>query len=150
MNWHVHQYPVSESLANIRAVGETGNAAGCDADVTGGHYDPTFACGSASQNNGNGICADLRATDQVPQATAKSNALTRVPRPTNHNAKSVTNRARWANLYQWATSSTRRASSSRNSLTTGWNLLRNWTADQWYCIAAMQQVTVVLVLHAQI
>lgn len=66
LNWHVHQYPVSETLANIRAVGETGNAAGCGGLVTGGHYDPTFACGGASQNKANGICAILRATDQDP------------------------------------------------------------------------------------
>jgi len=66
LNWHVHQYPVSQTLANIRAVDETGNAAGCGSLVTGGHYDPTFACGGASQNKANGICAILRATDQDP------------------------------------------------------------------------------------
>merc|ERR1712166_1018755 len=43
-----------------------GSAPGCGAGVTGGHYDPTFACGKASQNNANGICAILRATDQAP------------------------------------------------------------------------------------
>ena len=42
------------------------NAPGCGKGVTGGHYDPTFACGGASQNNANGICAILRATDQAP------------------------------------------------------------------------------------
>jgi len=42
------------------------NAPGCGAGVTGGHYDPTFACGGASQNNANGICAILRATNQAP------------------------------------------------------------------------------------
>merc|ERR1712195_97687 len=43
-----------------------GSAPGCGAGVTGGHYDPTFACGKASQNNANGICAILRATNQAP------------------------------------------------------------------------------------
>merc|ERR1712166_1321503 len=42
------------------------NAPGCGKGVTGGHYDPTFACGGASQNNANGICAILRATNQAP------------------------------------------------------------------------------------
>jgi len=54
LNWHVHQYPVSQTAwdgANIRDVAATGNAPGCDASITGGHYDPTFACGGASQNN---------------------------------------------------------------------------------------------------
>jgi len=32
-------------------------ASGCGADVTGGHYDPTLACGGSSQNQANGICA---------------------------------------------------------------------------------------------
>merc|ERR1712166_165924 len=43
-----------------------GSAPGCSPGVAGGHYDPTFACGKASQNNANGICAILRATDQAP------------------------------------------------------------------------------------
>jgi len=42
------------------------NAPGCSKGVTGGHYDPTFACGGASQNNANGVCSNLRATDQAP------------------------------------------------------------------------------------
>ena len=41
LNWHVHQTPGS-GLRNDD----------CDSAVTGGHYDPTFACGGASQNNG--------------------------------------------------------------------------------------------------
>ena len=56
---------------NIRAAGATGNAAGCGGGVTGGHYDPTFACGGSSQNNNNGICAILRATDQDPVGNGK-------------------------------------------------------------------------------
>merc|ERR1712166_1142238 len=48
-----------------------GSAPGCGGGVTGGHYDPTFACGGASQNNANGICAILRATDQAPAGTGQ-------------------------------------------------------------------------------
>jgi len=62
LNWHVHEYAGN----GIRAVGAEGNAPGCDGDVAGGHYDPTFACGGASQNNGNGVCAVLRAMPQFP------------------------------------------------------------------------------------
>lgn len=62
LNWHVHEYPGN----GIRAVGTLLNtsATACDGDVTGGHYDPTFACGGASQNNANGVCAFLRAQPQ--------------------------------------------------------------------------------------
>lgn len=62
LNWHVHEYAGD----GIRAVGADGNAPGCGGDVTGGHFDPTFACGSASQNAGNGVCELLRSTDQTP------------------------------------------------------------------------------------
>ena len=66
LNWHVHQYPVLEPEDGIRAVGTLLNtsAPACGPDVTGGHYDPTFACGGASQNNANGVCAFLRAQPQ--------------------------------------------------------------------------------------
>jgi len=66
LNWHVHEYAGS----GIRASGEPGNAnaPGCGGDVTGGHYDPFFACGGASQNDvvGNGVCEVLRTTNQTP------------------------------------------------------------------------------------
>ena len=73
LNWHVHQYAGN----GIRTVAEGQadpplNADGCGADDTGGHYDPTFACGGASQNNraknnanpAQSVCEILRDTDQ--------------------------------------------------------------------------------------
>mmetsp|Transcript_5364 Transcript_5364/g.5218 ORF Transcript_5364/g.5218 Transcript_5364/m.5218 type:complete len:245 (+) Transcript_5364:234-968(+) len=74
LNWHVHEYPGT----GIRDVGAAPDSSAplCAPDVTGGHYDPTFACGGASQNNAGvdsdgektgGVCAVLRATDQVPE-----------------------------------------------------------------------------------
>ena len=51
LNWHIHEFPGT----GIRD-GDSGNADGCAKGVTGGHFDPTFACGGASQNKANGIC----------------------------------------------------------------------------------------------
>lgn len=51
LNWHIHEEPGT----GIRD-GDSGNADGCAKAVTGGHFDPTFACGGASQNQDNGIC----------------------------------------------------------------------------------------------
>merc|ERR1712166_1018766 len=51
------------------------SAPGCGADVAGGHYDPTFACGGASQNNANGVCSNLRATDEALRACSAGNGL---------------------------------------------------------------------------
>lgn len=62
LNWHVHQYAGD----GIRNVGDEGNAPACNADVTGGHFDPTFACGSASHNVGNNVCTILRNSFQTP------------------------------------------------------------------------------------
>ena len=75
LNWHVHEYPGN----GIRTVEEvdadpTFNARACASDVTGGHYDPTFACGGSSQNNANGVCAFLRAQPQAPAGTGNVTA----------------------------------------------------------------------------
>merc|ERR1712195_388199 len=51
------------------------NAPGCSKGVTGGHYDPTFACGGASQNNANGVCSNMRATDEALRACNAGNGL---------------------------------------------------------------------------
>jgi len=55
LNWHIHQYRV---LGDDTGLGD----AECGAAITGGHYDPTFACGGSSQNNANGSCDELRNT----------------------------------------------------------------------------------------
>ena len=47
LNWHVHQY----SGYGIRTEAEGLGASAPACLPTGGHYDPTFACGGASQNN---------------------------------------------------------------------------------------------------
>lgn len=47
LNWHVHQ------------TSGNGLGAACGSSVTGGHYDPMFACGGASNNNGVGQDASL-------------------------------------------------------------------------------------------
>ena len=75
LNWHVHEYPGN----GIRTVEEVEadpmfNARACASDVTGGHYDPTFACGGSSQNNANGVCAFLRAQPQAPAGTGNVTA----------------------------------------------------------------------------
>ena len=62
LNWHVHKYP-GNGIRAIDADPST-SAVACAADITGGHYDPTFACGGSSQNNDNGVCAFLRAQPQ--------------------------------------------------------------------------------------
>ena len=67
LNWHVHEYP-GYGIRAIDAALDT-SAPACAADVTGGHYDPTFACGPASQNNANGVCPILRTTPQAPAGT---------------------------------------------------------------------------------
>jgi len=67
LNWHVHEYP-GYGIRAIDADPST-SAVACAADVTGGHYDPTFACGPASQNNANGVCPILRSTAQAPAGT---------------------------------------------------------------------------------
>ena len=64
LNWHVHQYP-GYGIRDANAVLST-SAPLCDKAETGGHYDPTFACGGASQNKANGVCEILRTTNQVP------------------------------------------------------------------------------------
>jgi len=58
----VHNFSGEKVGCGVLAI----SAPGCGSDVTGGHYDPTFACGPASQNNANGICSILRATNQAP------------------------------------------------------------------------------------
>lgn len=65
LNWHVHQYGSESSLSDSPTTSDP------TCLETGGHYDPTFACGGASQNNGNGICAKLRSTDQTPAGNGK-------------------------------------------------------------------------------
>ena len=87
LNWHVHQYE-GEGIRTV-AEGEadpSSSAPACGGTVTGGHYDPTFACGGASQNNagagppdadGNpttgGVCAILRDAEQTfPASSAET------------------------------------------------------------------------------
>jgi hypothetical protein len=50
LNWHIHE----------KAIPEGG---GCGASDTGGHWDPTFGCGGASQYQGDGDWCDLLATN---------------------------------------------------------------------------------------
>jgi len=73
LNWHVHQYPVLSPGDGIRDVNAAlgTSAPACGGDVTGGHYDPTFACGGASQNRNNDVCDILFETDQTPAGTGK-------------------------------------------------------------------------------
>ena len=40
-----------------------------------GEEDPTFACGGASQNVGNGVCEVLRSTDQTPLGAGNGKVL---------------------------------------------------------------------------
>ena len=47
LNWHVHDGPANQGESN------------CGADVTGGHYDPTYGCGGASQYKGT-VCEYLK------------------------------------------------------------------------------------------
>jgi hypothetical protein len=49
-NWHIHQLPLDLGEGAAIRDSDTGNAAACGKYVTGGHYDPTFACGGASHN----------------------------------------------------------------------------------------------------
>mmetsp|Transcript_12954 Transcript_12954/g.38552 ORF Transcript_12954/g.38552 Transcript_12954/m.38552 type:complete len:200 (+) Transcript_12954:78-677(+) len=48
--WHVHEKWGHEDATEAYG-------ADCGPDFTGGHYDPTFGCGAASGNQGNGLCA---------------------------------------------------------------------------------------------
>ena len=56
LNWHIHETPGTGIRDVSAGATNTGNAVGCGKDDTGGHYDPTFACGAASQNRANGLC----------------------------------------------------------------------------------------------
>ena len=47
LNWHVHDGPATDGESN------------CGAAVTGGHYDPTYGCGGASQYKGT-VCEYLK------------------------------------------------------------------------------------------
>jgi len=48
--WHIHEKWLHEDATEAYG-------ADCGGDFTGGHYDPTFGCGPASDNQGNGLCA---------------------------------------------------------------------------------------------
>jgi Cu/Zn superoxide dismutase len=49
-NWHIHQLPLDLGEGAAIRNSDSGSAAACGKFVTGGHYDPTFACGGASHN----------------------------------------------------------------------------------------------------
>jgi Cu/Zn superoxide dismutase len=49
-NWHIHQLPLDKDEGARIRDSDSGTPGACAADVTGGHYDPTFACGGASHN----------------------------------------------------------------------------------------------------
>jgi len=67
-NWHIHEFPGGGIAAN-----GTDSPSDCGPNKTGGHYDPTFACGGASQNQGNGICGILGDRDYECSTTAQYN-----------------------------------------------------------------------------
>lgn len=47
----------------------------CSADITGGHYDPTFACGGASQYKDNHICTTGRPAYACTPETFETNGI---------------------------------------------------------------------------
>jgi hypothetical protein len=54
LNWHVHRYRVDKANG--------GDALGCGGGATGGHVDPAFGCGGASEY-GNTVCPSLYGPD---------------------------------------------------------------------------------------